>query len=113
MRGLEEYVRKHGFHFTEALARDILGDDLKWDLPEIEQIASTRVWYNVTGSTDGDFLYYVNSSIESTKKKSVDFALRIIGDFKYYNFALKRILNTWKLLENIGYETDFDFTPYI
>ena len=109
MKGLEEYIRKHGRHFTEQLAYDTAGN--KWSAKVVETTAQRKVYYNVTGSTIGDMVYLVNEIYadgilrKNTLNNCVNSMLCIIGSFDEGRDAA---FSDW--IDSI---VDFDFTPYI
>lgn len=108
MKGLEEYVRKHGRHFTEELAYKAAGK--RWSPEEIEKNAQSKVYYNVTSSTSGDMVYLVHIVHDAypqeycKKDYCVDYALAVIGDVDYTESPF----SNWIMTIN-----SFDFTPYI
>lgn len=111
MKGLKEYIRKHGKHFTEKLAYKVVGK--RWSGKQIERAAQKKVYYNVTGSTLGDMIYLTN---EVSSKWDIPalytctkFTLYIIGDYEYHG---GKVFTSWlEELEEMG--ISFDFTPYI
>ena len=109
MKGLEEYIEKHGKHFTVELAYKVSGK--RWDVSQIEKAAKNRVYYNVTASTIGDMVYITNrvympkSSIFNTMSKCINYMLCIVGNFDFYEHT---VFDDWLTIEE-----DFDFTPYI
>ena len=109
MKGLKEYIAKHGRHFTTGLAYDAAGN--KWSAEIVEVTAQRRVYYNVTGSTIGDMVYLVNEIYadgllnKNTIDTCVDSMLYIIGS---YDEGRDAAFSDW--IDSI---TDFDFTPYI
>ena len=113
MKGLEQYISKHGKHFTEQLALAVT--DGRWDGVKVEKAAQRKVYYNVTGSTLGDMVYLTNwadmeySLASKNHKATIDRCLRytiyIIG-----NYAFHEGLPFQEWLEDLA---DFDFTPYI
>ena len=118
MKGLEEYIKVHGRHFTEELAYDV-SLSKKWNKRQIEDVIQRKVWYNVTGSTMGDIVYLINRYYDDKdfigygkKSKCVTYTLLYIGDFRNYG---SRLFDEW-LDEVTQYEffrDNFDFTPYI
>ena len=106
MKGLEEYIKKHGRHFTEELAYNIVGQ--KWTAEKIKEAAQKKVYYNVTGSTDGDLVYLTNFRGKCYPlTKAVNWTLSLIG-----NYLLSEVpFNSW--VEIIAERDNFDFTPYI
>ena len=107
MKGLEEYISKHGNHFTKELASK--GTDERWDSSKLERDAQKHVYYNVTGSTDGDMVYLmtIGDSCQPYSKK-VKTMLSWIQD---YNKTGSPFIIWLTVL--IVKEQDFDFTPYI
>ena len=109
MKGLKEYIKKHGNHFTEQLALTVT--DGRWDGVRVEKAAQRRVYYNVTGSTLGDMVYLVNKVhsdgllVKDTIVQCVAFMLCVISS---YDNGRDAAFSDW--LEDL---TDFDFTPYI
>ena len=76
MKGLKEYISKHGSHFTEKLAIAVM--DSKWSPSEIERSSEAMVYYNVS------------------KKKCLKYALDIVGDYSSngYAFTLFSLMNS-------------------
>lgn len=111
MKGLNEYIKKHGKHFTEPLAHDVSGN--KFSADQVKKAAQKKVYYNVTGSTLGDMVYLTNMTYNDWKYRTVDrciiYTLYIIGEYKYHGGVL---FDSWleELVEN---NQIFDFTPYI
>lgn len=107
MKGLQQYISKHGNHFTEALALAVT--DGRWDGVRVEKAAQKKVYYNVTGSTLGDMVYLTNEVWDNWNYKTIhgaiNYVIYIIGCYKYHDGVL---FQEW--LENLA---DFDFTPYI
>ena len=107
MKGLEEYIKVHGRHFTEELASAVTCH--RWSPGQIEKAAQRKVWYNVTGSTRGDLIYLVNEIYKNwqykTLNKCLNYPLYVIGEHRFHGGA---VFNDW--LED---NKDFDFTPYI
>ena len=58
MKGLRQYIKKHGKHFTEELAYKTAGK--RWSSTQIEKATQREVYYNVTASTLGDIVYLAN-----------------------------------------------------
>lgn len=111
MKGLGAYIKKHGKHFTEELAYEVVGK--RWSGRQIQKAAQHRVYYNVTGSTLGDMIYLTNSMGNKwdilKMPTCITFTLFIVGEFKYYGGV---VFDTWlKDLEES--KLAFDFTPYI
>jgi hypothetical protein len=111
MKGLKNYIKKHGKHFTEELAYSI-SPCLRWNKEQIEDTIQKKVWYNTTSSTIGDIVYLVNNCYEgAAKSKCINYALLYIGDFRNYENPFEDWLTE---ISNCGTLKDcFDFTPYI
>lgn len=98
MKGLKEYISKHGNHFTEKLAIAVM--DSKWNPSEIEKSSETMVYYNVSEATFGDIVFLVNkykkNHCRATKKKCLKYALDIVGDYSSngYAFTLFSLMNS-------------------
>ena len=111
MKGLKEYTKKHGNHFTEQLALAVT--DGRWDGVRVEKAAQRRVYYNVTGSTLGDMVWLTNEVWDVWNYKSIhhtiNYVLRVVGNYNYHD---GRLFNEW-LTEMKECNIDFDFTPYI
>jgi hypothetical protein len=118
MKGLNEYIKKHGKHFTEELAYDAALSK-RWNRKQIEDAIQRKVWYNVTGSTIGDIIYLVNECYDDEnfmgygkKDKCLSYTLAFVGDYRNYE---GKLFNDW-LKEGIqftSFRKHFDFTPYI
>ena len=111
MKGLQEYIKKHGKHFTEDLALKVSGG--KFSADQVAKAAQERVYYNVTGSTLGDMIWLTNEIYNGYKFRTagrcVVYTLNIVGDYKYHGGAL---FKSW--LEELREDNQtFDFTPYI
>lgn len=113
MKGLEEYIAKHGNHFTEELAHK--ATKKKWDVRQIERAAQKRVYYNVTGTTSGDMIYlmdlmHTKQSFEGKTNygREIKDMLLWVGDYRKKGspFCI------WLTMMIIK-EKSFDFTPYI
>lgn len=110
MRGLRNYVKKHGKHFTEELAYMAAGS--RWSAKEVEDAAQRKVYYNVTASTLGDMTYLVNVvHIDKgwPKDKCINFCLAVIGDYGVGEGCALSIFIEGIKASGIR----FDFTPYI
>lgn len=109
MKGLKQYIKKHGRHFTEELA--MTATKGRWNTEEIMPKVGTYVYYNVTGSTVGDIVFLVNFAKDSgrsflkTKHQCIKFALCIVSEYAMHDGVM---FNKW-----IGDTKDFDLTPYI
>lgn len=113
MLGLEEYIQKHGRHFTEELAYKAAGGK-RWTAKQVETAAQRRVWYNVTGSTLGDMTYETNSLYFILNGKRKDYCIRVtlakVGCYCYFKDG--GLFMQWvETMKKKG--QDFDFTPYI
>jgi hypothetical protein len=118
MKGLKEYIKKHGKHFTEKLAYDAALSK-RWNKKQIEDALQKRVWYNVTDSTIGDIIYLVNECYDSDnfmgykkKSKCITYTLSCIGNYKNHG---GRIFDEWleQACQYSTFRNNFDFTPYI
>ena len=114
MKGLEEYLKRNGNHFTRKLADTVVSG--KWDVDTIMKDAQKKVYYNVIGSTSGDMCYMVHWLYEHEgwpeahdKKSSIKWMLWMVGDYRVSSayFFCEWLWNTCKE------KKDFDFTPYI
>jgi hypothetical protein len=108
MKGLEEYINKHGRHFTVELA--YRATDKYWDALKIYNILQKKVYYNVAGYTLGGIVYLFNGISDYYGGMSDicfrrNFVLLTLRDVNTRN-----VFNDWK---DFGAEQDFDFTPYI
>jgi len=116
MKGLKEYIAKHGFHFTEELAYKAAGGK-KWSADKIAVAAQKRVYYNVTRSTLGDMTYSTNaiyfccnSSGYNTLARCITIMLNDVGCFEYFGYG--GIFSLW--LETMHrHGEEFDFTQFI
>lgn len=82
MKELEEYIKKHGFHFTEKLATDTVTQ--KWPLEAILKVTNNKMFYNVISATVGDMLYWVNNYHNLTgenKKKCVENYIQKVSNY--------------------------------
>ena len=83
MEGLKQYIRKHGKHFTEELAYDVV--PIKWSFSDIEKIIKEEVWYNCWSATRGDIVYLVNMAYnyyKKSKRMCILFMLGTVGDYE-------------------------------
>lgn len=108
MKGLKEYVKKHGMHFTEKLALDTI--PLRWDAEKVKQATQKKVYYNVTGASSGDMLYLVGIADEKSLDKCIDFMISVIGD---YGFSDGLVFSIWCCLRKLKRNNDLDLTEYI
>ena len=111
MKGLKEYIAKHGKHFTEELASDVTRR--KWDSSKIQKAAQKRVYYNVTGSTPGDMMYLMDMfhcypSGQHTHGKCINLMLSWVRD--YHKTGSPFCI--WLTMMTVNKE-EFDLTPYI
>ena len=114
MKGVNRYLKKHGYHFTTELVKDAV--PLKWSPDNIMDTAQKRVYYNVTGATEGDMVYITHWLYgkegwpEAHDKGScVKWMLWFIGN---YDVRSTYFFSLW--LSYLAKEDkDFDFTPYI
>ena len=114
MKGLKQYIAKHGKHFTERLALDVIASE-RWDTRQIEKDVDKRVWFNVTSSTFGDIIYLVNAAYaeyppsgHNTKNRCIDYALFTVGNVNSEGLAFAG----W-LADLVISDKDFDFRKYI
>lgn len=110
MKGLKEYVKKHGKHFTVELAVHAVKP--RWKPKQIEETIKKEVWYNVTESTLGDIVFLVNHAgfyhnciPFCSKYRCIRYALDIVGNVKCNGLAFQNWLSVQ--------EDDMDFTEYI
>lgn len=123
MEKLEEYIEKHGMHFTAELAEvassfipNADGSSHRWNADKVEELTSKRVYYNTINASLGDIIYVVNMAYaryfpDKTKSrgKCIDQALEVLSDIDSYEGM---IFSSWLTgMEFSG--KDFDFTPYI
>jgi hypothetical protein len=111
MKGLNEYIKKYGKHFTEELARDVT--KRQWNSCKIVRDAQKKVYYNVTGSTVGDMVYLMDMSCyllseQYTYNRGIKMMLYWVGNYNKTGSPFLIWLNS--LSSN---NEDFDFTPYI
>lgn len=106
MKGLQAYIRKHGQHFTPELAYDVMGR--RWTFQEIDKALCKEVYYNVSGCTPGDIIYYCNSIKPSNKKEFVSWMKAGLQNI----VTSSLLFPVWLSLVK-SYKPDFDFTPYV
>jgi hypothetical protein len=107
MKGLEEYISKHGRHFTEELASYVT--EGRWNPSKVERDAQRHVYYNVTGSTPGDMVYLMTFWKEDMPyNRKIKVMLSWVED---YNKTGSPFL-IWLTVMIVRKES-FDFTPYI
>lgn len=114
MKGLEEYLKRNGFHFTKELASKETTS--KWKVDTVLEDAQRQVYYNVTESTPGDMFYITNWLYNHDgwpeahdKKSSIKIMLWMVGN---YRLGTKYFFWEW-LWNKCRNKKDFDFTPYI
>ena len=107
MKGLERYLAVHGRHFTEQLACAVC--DRKWSMPKIRRHTQSRVYYNVTGSTDGDMMYLMETFryylSDYTWHRGITLVTEWVGDYSKSGVPFSMWVSR--------HEDDFDLTPYI
>ena len=85
MKGLEEYIKRHGRHLTERLALD--STVVRWDAAKVRKAVEGRAYYNVTGFTVGDMVYLVNEYHarypRPHKAQCIKYILRIVEDVAF------------------------------
>ena len=118
MKGLKEYIRKHGRHFTEELAYDA-ALSRKWNKKQVEDAIQKKVWYNVTGSTIGDIIYLVNECYDDEntfgygrKNRCINYTLAFVGDYRNHGGVLFMKWLT-EIMQCSVAKDNFDFTPYL
>ena len=104
MKGLDEYIAKHGKHFTEELAYRAAGSK-RWTSAEIHRALQKKVYYNVSGCTSDDIAYLVNGMGFTSKRDFISFLMRCIF---YEVDSSDRNFDMWVIANK-----DFDLTPYI
>lgn len=109
MRGLEEYIERHGRHFTMKLAEDVLDKDgiLFWKPDTVMRAMNRRVWYNTNSSTEGDIIYLVNN-YPSNLNSAVSITIGHLHKVNDREVAFDIFMIGLRMLGE-----DFDFTPYI
>ena len=112
MKGLEEYIKVNGRHFTVELAEYVCKNTkcFKWNIEQIYTAIDKEVWYNTTESTLGDIVFLVNtnSHFYDSKKECISKTLSYIGDIN--NTEKPFTLFVCGLYHN---KIDFDFNKYI
>lgn len=108
MKGLVEYIKVHGRHFTVELAEDVTGG--KWPSKEVERQAQGKVYYNVSGSTLGDMVYLIDMFHKYIHhhKRCMSLMLSWVG-----NFQMRTVPFCIWVSSLLDDEEEFDFTPYI
>lgn len=105
VKGLKEYVEKHGTHFTQELAYSAAQCN-EWSLKDIEKALRNKVYYDVSGCTPGDLIFIVNGYDNLSSKKEI--AVLLIKCVFCYVGEASNIFKRW-----VSCNKDFDFTPYI
>lgn len=110
MKGIKEYIKKHGRHFTEELAYEVVGT--KWKIDKIQDILSTMVWYNVNGTTSGDIIYIVNTMHkEYCPVFNIRGVCKMVAEFASdYNLGKEFAFNNWLLRSS---KENIDLSLYI
>ena len=103
MKGLKEYLRKHGRHFTEELAHAVMGNT--WTYDEIDAIIQKKVYYNVSGCTKGDIVYFCNGMNLYTKHDIIKNVIPMLMTVDAY----EDIFTLWAKV----YGDCFDFTEFV
>ncbi len=105
MKGLKEYLARHGRHLTERLVMDSI--KIKWNTAEVMETSETMVYYNVTGSTVGDMVYLANEyharCPKHHKARCVRYALETIGDAALEGHAFDRWLERGCCIDLVRY----------
>lgn len=110
LKGLNEYTGKYGRHFTVQLAESAV--PCRWKADRIGEVLQRKVYYNVTGSTEGDIVYLTNMAYRSgvgSLDKCLDFTIEVIGNYAFsegYTFCC------WVYMMSFQ-GNDIDFTKYI
>ncbi len=106
MKGLDEYIRRHGRHLTEELALDSV--KVRWGTSKVRKAVEGRVYYNVTRATVGDMVYLVNKYHSRCpglhKSTCIKHVLGIVGDVSMEGHAF----DDW-----LGKGSDVDLGRYI
>ena len=107
VKGLKEYIKKHGKHFTKELAYAVAGR--KYSSDEVEEYLQKKVYYNVVGYTIGDITYVFNALASCyNKRERRTFVLMSLSDYSQYGIIFPDFLDATR-----RHKPDFDFTPYI
>lgn len=104
MKGLNEYMKKHGKHFTMELACVAAGK-VRWSFKEIDTSLQRKVYYNVSGCTSGDIVFFANTSRLRRKREIVR---TLLENVMYIVGFSDRMFSRWILINE-----DFDLTPYV
>jgi hypothetical protein len=123
MTGLQDYIEKHGNHFTVELAMEASkclinkdGSKHLWDAEQVEKLTEKKVYYNITRSTLGDMVYIANMAyanyfpnVIDRKNKCIEAALAIVEDVDGYEGMA---FSSW--VTGLVYQgKDFDFSKYV
>lgn len=113
MKGIKEYIKKHGRHLTEELAYEVAGS--KWKIDKIQAVLSTMVWYNVTGTTSGDLIYMVNTVYAYYHPMfNIRGVCRIVADLVGdYTIGKEFAFDSWLARVISSNNKDFDLSLYI
>ena len=109
MKGLQQYIDKHGRHFTEQLA--LAATSQRWSASDVMRSAQRKVYYNVTGATIGDMAYLTNMAYNEKgwpKTVCIDYCLSVIGDYTSGRESAFMMYISTLMTEG----RDFDFTAY-
>ena len=109
MKGLRQYLKEHGEHFTEELVKDII--PIRWNVSDIEDSINGEVWYNCWSATIGDMLYLVNFASKIypvyNKRKCIKYMLSCVEDYDY-----RYLFDCW-ICESKNNRFIKDLTPYV
>ncbi len=105
LKGLKEYIDKHGEHFTKELAEDVLNTSTD----RVITLLNKEVWYNVSDATIGDILYlYKYSDLVTSNRNKVKFVINVVNDVNSSGIAFSSWLGRL-IIEG----RDFDFQKYV
>ena len=106
MKGLKEYIAKHGKHLTTKLAINVI--KCRWNSSEIERATEKVVYYNISEATLGDMVLMVNHFnscfIDVRKNECIRWALGKVGDMNANGYAFDILIENY---------SDVDLTKYI
>lgn len=106
MKGLKEYIAKHGKHLTTELAIDVI--KCRWNPLEVEKATERIVYYNVSEATLGDMVLLANHFnscfIDAHKYDCIKWALSKVGDVNANGYAFDILVENY---------FDIDLTEYI
>ena len=102
MKGLNKYLRKHGYHFTEGLVKEVI--PIVWDFSEIAKVIQDKVWYNCWSATRGDMLFLVNYfHLQAySKRERINMMLACVGNYSHKDLVFKDWLDEGSEVEDIG-----------